>query len=864
MKINYIILENFSNIDTAMNANRVKVDFRNVTNKIILLVGPNGSGKTSFLSLLTPFSSVGNLDVRNSSNLIMDGKNGYKEIEIVNGDDVYLIKHFYTPKKSEGHTVKSYIQKNGQELNPNGNVTSFKEWVKEELNVEMDYLKLIRLGSNVTSMIDLTETERKTFMNKLLEEADVYLSFHKKVNNDLRQLKDMISHAVDKQNRLGIISIQDVEDSIDNFEKQLYIKQEQLEKINGTISISQHIIDEIDDPYSLKTKLSELQRKVKKMTNILEKKDYESSDPDFYDKKITKLEMMINQRNTKINVSKSVIQNYLIQLDDLNESLHKTKIQYGKEMESDTELKSMEKEIDKLSTEIENIKNGLTQPKPDITKDEIDKFVVFLKNTQQQLNRTYEFGLNPVKKVIKLLKNNKNVLQYINGKLYDIQSTETSDLLLERLRNRFNFNEKDLPNDCVNTNCSAMQVYIQIANILHNEEDKTKDDLMTLQSMELVYQNLLNILTEFRSYGDIISKLPSYIKSDFLTDSIYDKISSCKYIYNDKKINDLLSVITEYHLLSELEEKRDSMKLTLSKFKKMSNTIYLLEQIEAIKDNIDTLESQVLSLKTDISKDGELNKEDLNTLELYKELYETFTDYEFKKKELEDMEIEYNKFISNLSKIKDSNIELSKLKMEISFLTNKIQSLKTSITQYQELQKDLNTYNEIYDEMTLVKESLSSSKGIPLRFIKSYLGNTEEITNELLDIAYNGDIYIDKFKITQNEFTIPFYNRGKLLRDVKLASQGETSFISIALAFALSSQTMHKYNIMLLDEIDSTLDIHYKEKFLKILENQIDRIDSEQCFLITHGNMFSSYPVDVINFGLNNQDYKGTIDIQKN
>ena len=164
--------------------------------------------------------------------------------------------------------------------------------------------------------------------------------------------------------------------------------------------------------------------------------------------------------------------------------------------------------------------------------------------------------------------------------------------------------------------------------------------------------------------------------------------------------------------------------------------------------------------------------------------------------------------------------------------------------------------------MTLVKDSLSSTKGIPLRYVKNYLGNTEEITNELLDIAFNGRLFIDKFKITQTEFSIPFYNKGKLLNDVKYASQGETSFISIALAFALASQTMHEYNIMLLDEIDSTLDIKFKEKFLKILENQIERIDAEQCFFITHGNMFSSYPVDVVSFS-DDSEYKGTIVIEK-
>ena len=59
MKINYIILENFANIKTAMNADKIYIDFKKAKNKVILLVGPNGSGKTSLLSLLTPFASIG-------------------------------------------------------------------------------------------------------------------------------------------------------------------------------------------------------------------------------------------------------------------------------------------------------------------------------------------------------------------------------------------------------------------------------------------------------------------------------------------------------------------------------------------------------------------------------------------------------------------------------------------------------------------------------------------------------------------------------------------------------------------------------------------------------------------------------------
>ena len=60
---------------------------------------------------------------------------------------------------------------------------------------------------------------------------------------------------------------------------------------------------------------------------------------------------------------------------------------------------------------------------------------------------------------------------------------------------------------------------------------------------------------------------------------------------------------------------------------------------------------------------------------------------------------------------------------------------------------------------------------------------------------------------------------------------------------------------MLLDEVDGALDIRNREKFIEILENQIERIHAEQTFLITHNTMFSSYPVDIIDLsGKNDMD----------
>ena len=63
MKILRLELENFEAIKHCMHTNRVVIDFQKAQNKICLLIGPNGSGKTTILSLLNPFATLGNLDV---------------------------------------------------------------------------------------------------------------------------------------------------------------------------------------------------------------------------------------------------------------------------------------------------------------------------------------------------------------------------------------------------------------------------------------------------------------------------------------------------------------------------------------------------------------------------------------------------------------------------------------------------------------------------------------------------------------------------------------------------------------------------------------------------------------------------------
>ena len=79
MKICELILENFEGVNVAMHTPYIKLDLRNTKNKIFLITGPNGHGKTVLLSQLNPFATLGTLDERDALPLIMKDKKGYKK-----------------------------------------------------------------------------------------------------------------------------------------------------------------------------------------------------------------------------------------------------------------------------------------------------------------------------------------------------------------------------------------------------------------------------------------------------------------------------------------------------------------------------------------------------------------------------------------------------------------------------------------------------------------------------------------------------------------------------------------------------------------------------------------------------------------
>lgn len=842
MKITYIKLKNVKNIYTALKAKEIEIDLSKSKNKIILLEGPNGSGKTTILSSLHPFATNGNLDVRSDSSIIIKGEEGYKELIIENGSDEYIIKHFYYPNK-DTHTVKSYIMKNGIELNINGNVTSFKTIVENELDIKIDYLKLIRLGSNVTNFIDLKTTERKNFLGtNILDEVDIYLKYYKKVNDNLKEIKSVISHTVDKIDKLQVSNPDDLKNDIDTLNSVINNLKNDISSLSENRAIYTYELSKLTPEYELKQKLSDVIKNSNNINKIYNSKKFNPSLGT--DDNINNLINEINKLKLDIDTSINKRNLLLSNIDTLYDEKNHLNIEL-KNQNIDEQIKTLEYIISDLKEKVDYGYKLFEGFIPTCTLKELETVINILENNQNILSVTYEFGKKPIKKVIKLIQKKENVNNFINDKISILLSNKlslTSNYIVDKLFKKFPL----IYPDCNNNKCKIYQLWNELYDISSSKIDNDVEDEEFYTFMSHAYNNIKVVFNNLTENKELFSKMPIEIKQMLLFDVVCDNISNCKWIYNKEILNDKLMQLTEYEIYQNNINRLRDAENNLINIKNTSNKSFIENRIsvilEQIKNNTDIIEVINKSL---ISYNEKLNElEDL--LKFSYDVKDVLDKKDIIDGTISKLTKEHKDIILYNKKIDIINDELNNKTFEMNKLINKVNSINYRINEYNSLTKDLEKLREDYDDIVEVRNSLSSKDGIPLLYIKVYLKNTKEITNDLLDIVYNGELKISNFNISSTEFKIPYITKSTIVDDIKYASQGEKSFVSLALSFALSYQSLTKYNIMLLDEIDSTLDSTNREKFIKILMQQMDMIQSEQNFLITHNNMFDMYPVDII------------------
>ena len=847
MKILYLKLTNFINIVTAFNTETIEIDFSKSNNNVVLLTGPNGSGKTSILSCLHPFPTNGNMDVRSDNPIIVPRENGYKEIHISDGDDLYVIQHFYT-RNSDKHIIKSYIQKNSVELNENGNITSFKEIVEKELGLEQDYMKLTRLGSNVTNFIDMKRQERKNFTGKIISEADIYLSYHKKIMADKNKVNIQINHTSDLIRRLQVDDLGELKKAQKSLQHQIEDLTAKIEKANSELSVLQYQLNDCGDIPAMRERIQEKEKELKHIQKALARASEIKIS-------ISTLKSMIEEAKIAILKAKSALDTNVItrtgilnQLDSIANEIDSIRREIAR-IEDDQNVKDMEANIELLRETIrrrakESGISGYVRP---CSKAEMEDLIKMLDKCMDILLSTYELGKGPIQKAVSFFHTKTDIEKYTRENKEKIKRNKMQSLC-EQVYAEISKDIGLLGPDCKNpSGCRVYDFYQRIYEYATQAPDKVIEDETFLAYTKMAYNNIQTVLKYLRDYHDIFEKMPECIKDQFLMNTVLTHICNMEWIYDKDIIFHELGLITDDELQDADLEELSRQKSMLAQYKKANSNIeYFQNKLEELINSRTTLMGQLDEVKETINS---LNRE-------ISEKEASVSDYEdmvIAMEHEDEVETEFNDLKSKLTLASQLSLQIrekTSILNDLQFRKNKMskthQDNEFRIENYKRYKKDLDELSSKFTDLEYLARALSSREGIPLIFIQAYLKDIKDVANQLLDVVYDGDLHLEDFEITADEFGIPYSTKGTTVKDVIYASQGERSFISLALSFALTYKSISKYNIMLLDEIDATLDISNREKFLHVLEMQIDMIHAEQVFVISHNDMFNAYPVDIV------------------
>lgn len=864
MKILSLYLKNMLPVLSTLEKYEISLDFTGEHEKELnIFIGKMGSCKTFILGHLQPYATMGTLDVRNGTDMIIPEKTGVKEIVFRDGIDEYAIRHVYTPTKTS-HTIKSFIRKNGKELNMNGNTTSFKAIVETEMDIDQNYLRLFRIGANVANVLNMKAAERKSFISSMLSETETYLMLYKKVGEDVRNLNSKAVVLTTKLKQITDRTPEQMQIELDedmeiaaNLQKEADATSKKIYQIEANITNALQGMNYVEFQKSLGIK-EERQEAMKAEIDALQEKVDACKDMP-----------SMRELNRLIGSAEATVQSLRQNIMDLE-----------MKVKADTDLLNSLLDKQKIVGSAEHIETlRLTYAELCATKDTYEKQLRGFSYTGSRASIESLMGdLTAITQMItdvaqykpeaisKIIKNPKSAIAYAKSRTEILTARK---MKLQNLVGNAKYVEDYIPPctmfrppNCPTETCPYYQhhPYTEKMKSLkdplkadeqfieqRNEISQLDAEIYLLNDYPYIASKLQTLTENWNRVVPILREL-GVLREDSLLEVITNLMSRTWYDEQKlQRIREQCGIREKYY---ELTEHIASMKNELSQYD-ASDSEELYAKISETKARLDEETADLEQAEADLDKTQE-------TLEGYNENYLILASLEEIKKSLEGMIRDYEELSKEIDSMEGSMkmvveqvavVEAAKARLETirkdhktyledaQGLRTKLQDYNLTMAQYEDTIKDYEIAKDIQD-------AVSAKKGIPLIFVKNFLQSSREIINDLIADVFSDKIEIQEFDIPEDgsEFNIPYTKNGVWIDDIEAASQGERSVISLALSFALIRQRVFRYNIMLLDEVDAPLHKSDRESFLAILFKQLKVINAEQVFLITHNNTFDGYP----------------------
>lgn len=861
MLLKRLKLVNYGGIYNGMGLYEIEIDFTRCRNKIVLIKGDNGSGKSTIESALKP------LPDDNSS--FISGVSACKEIEYIDETNgiVYSISYIHE-YKNQSRISKGYFKKilpNGSviDLNPSGNISSCKEMINEELELDANYITLTQLSSTKRGIADLRPAERKRYVNSILSSTDVYNTMYKTLSKKASTYKALMSSISSKIDNVG--NTVQLQEELKSIESKISETEKLMEQHNEVINKEKGMLLSIDPN-------NEISNRIETYTEST--KTY-SSKRDEFNKQLNKI------YSTDPNLSTIVINKEI--LDKLNQDIIDTKylIESTKERinnlikEREQEASRLEEETAKLKSinsgmnliEVQRIKDDLTSRKEKIRKrwgDIVDLNTI----THDEFMIAYEAikqMIEILNQPIELIPSDDIEIEYLDV-LRNIERLDNEIEDTAVFRNKIEMNEYKLdileqrPSDCNNNSCPFIADALKAKKII-DELMKQRKGFTTISELnkqkESYEQKLSNVernkrlLEIYNTNRIILSKLQLNL----------DTYENCVVSLSRNRLMLLPTLAGFIEYSNDLIEYK-SIDKDLNDITVKYNALYTQKDlINMITDSIDRLN---VNINEDTVKINAMNEEITSLTKKYNDMcklcisLEDIFNLRASLNECEEslriLNEEIEKDRSNIDRIEKLNSDIEKLNVNISELKSQLEplrktaeSLRYRITLSVEYSKEYEQYNMMYTKIETLKYYCSPTTGIQLLFANMYLNKIMDNANKILSRLFGGAFALLPLIITESEFRIPVAVRGGINHDdITSMSSAQISLISMIISISLLSQTSTKLNIIVGDEIDAPFDSENRREFMNILTQLMGLVNSSQCVLISHNSEISLNDCDVI------------------
>ena len=885
----YIKLENYAGIYNGLHLNTIEIDFSRCKSRIIRILGDNGSGKSTLLKAISPLPDdninfIPNLPASKEVGLFDETTGCYYRI---------LYKHPLDNNGCRtttlGYMTKIFPDGKTDQLNPTGKVSSCKELVFSEFDLDPNFLSLTRMNTNDRGLADKTPSDRKKYVNAIIEDTKVYTELFKKINKKSIFYRDTIKRITSKIDSLG--NAQALQLTLQQSEESTRKAEDALTKINEAIGVNKALKYKLDPDGSLELKYNDIKNHLDGIDlalKTLHRSTEKLQDASIYELRIKEYKEAIDKTVVHIEKNQETIDKLIKSNEEKSERIQDKQAKIAAyDMKSYEDIKSNYEECKKLMEKYKsevialgidinnmvskdeyiiaynnlcNLRNEIMNyydSNEDISKDRLEYTLAVLDSGDSSqikaiVDMNKEYIVKATSEILALASKRAELEQKKSmilkaSKRPDECKIDTCPFIIDVIGLEYNsVEEVDKELKKVNDESKHQQDILNEANDTIKTYTHIEDVVKFINTCFLFISPIIPILERLGLDELVISrsKLLEDIcnhKSWKYTDILHDKAvdANCIDLYNKYK-SDLAIYEKDMELYDEKQSILEELQLDLS---------VLMESIDDATTTISELTQKNIELEKFKSSSIIL----LDALEK-----ERIISIDYKK-----YNAEYLECCKAFSDIEECNAKLIDLEQKRQSLSSAIETSKTRENEIRFNLKLINQYAleiaEVQDKFLIIEKikyyTNPAQGGIQNIFLALYMNDIIVDSNRILRGLFGGSLMLKPFIINENEFRIPVaVENGIAHDDIKSLSAGQTALVSTIISFALANKSSSKLNVLTADEVDATLDPMNRRNFPATIAAVMELSGSRQAIMISHNIELSNSECDIILLKNDNAD----------